>query len=65
MGPDADSVVDAELRVRGVDGLRVVDCSVMPTVIGGNTNAPAIMMGEKIADSLLGKPRLAPAELPG
>ena len=65
MGPDADAVVDAELRVRGVDGLRVVDCSVMPTVIGGNTNAPAIMMGEKIADSLLGKPTLAPAELPG
>ena len=43
-------VVDAQLRVLGVDGLRVADTSIMPTLIGGNTNAPAIMIGEKAAD---------------
>jgi len=54
MGSDAHSVVDAELRVRGVEGLRVADASIMPTVIGGNTNAPAIMIGEKAADLVRG-----------
>ena len=52
MGPDSDpmAVVDAQLRVKGIDGLRVADASIMPTLIGGNTNAPSIMIGEKAAD---------------
>lgn len=55
MGTDAASVVDPELRVRGVTGLRVVDASVMPTVIRGHTNAPAIVIGEVAADLILGR----------
>jgi choline dehydrogenase-like flavoprotein len=52
MGPDRSGVVDHRLRVKGVENLRVADCSIMPTLIGGNTNAPAIMIGEKAADMI-------------
>ena len=48
-------VVDAELRVQGIEGLRVADASVIPKVPRGNTNAPAIMIGEKAADLLAGR----------
>ncbi|MFL4470369.1 GMC family oxidoreductase [Tateyamaria armeniaca] len=53
MGSDKMAVVDDHLRVRGIDGLRVADCSIMPEIVSGNTNAPAIMIGEKASDLIL------------
>ena len=61
MGSDETSVLDTDLRVRGVEGLRVVDASVMPTVPRGNTNAPTIALAERAADLIRGVEPLAPA----
>lgn len=61
---DPMAVVDPELRVIGVTGLRIVDSSVMPSITTGNLNAPTIMIGEKAADHILGKPLLAPSNAP-
>ena len=56
-GNDADAVVDSNLRVRGVEGLRVIDASVMPDLIGGNINAAVIMIAERASDLLRERPQ--------
>lgn len=63
MGGDELAVVDSECRVHGIDGLRVVDSSVIPSIVSGNLNAPTIMIAEKIADRIVGKSPLPPADV--
>ena len=63
MGSDDQAVVDSALRVRGIEALRVVDASVFPHVVGGNTNAAVVMVAERAADMMLEKPLLPPIEL--
>jgi len=63
MGGGTDAVVDRELRLRGLSGLRVADASVIPSIVGGNTNAVVVMIAEKAADLIPKRPLLAPAEL--
>ena len=65
MGADEASVVDPELRVRGIAGLRVVDASVLPNIVGANLNATVIMIAEKAADMIQGQPALPRARVPG
>jgi choline dehydrogenase len=62
MGEHPDAVVDSQLRLRGLDALRVVDASVMPRIIGGNTNAVVVMIAEKAADMIRQRPPLAPVK---
>jgi len=59
MGIDDRAVVDSDLKVRGIEALRVTDASVMPDIVGGNLNATVIMMAEKASDIILGRQALA------
>jgi choline dehydrogenase-like flavoprotein len=64
MGPDPNAVVDSQLRVHGIQSLRIADASVFPSIVGGNTNAPVVMIAEKCVDMMLGRPAPKPIELP-
>ncbi len=64
MGTDELAVVDGNARVHGIEGLRVVDASIMPDVVSGNLNVPTIMMAEKLADAIRGRPALPPEPVP-
>ena len=64
MGIDETAVVDGEARVHGVESLRVVDASIMPSIVSGNLNAPTIMLAEKLADVIRGRPPLEPSAAP-
>ena len=63
METDDHAVVDGQLRLRGIDGLRVVDASVMPDIVGANLNATVIMIAEKAADMIRGRSPLPPSNL--
>jgi choline dehydrogenase len=63
MGPLGDSVVDPDLKVHGIEALRVVDASIFPRLIGANTNAAVVAVAEKASDMILRKPAPAPMKL--